>query len=456
MEHNNKDLLQGSVTSNLLKMSLPTMLGFLFQSAYDLVDMIWIGKISSSAIAGVTIFVTIFWMVDILNQIIGTSSISLISQSYGSGDMEKTSRAIEQTLTFKALVAVIAGVIMLMILKPLIGFFTKDAVVIKNALDYGYIRIFFLPIMFSSFTVNTAFRCIGDAKKPMIIMIIAAIFNIILDPIFIFKTVPYVNIPGLNLGIFGAALATVISTVIAFGIGFYIFLSGKTKVKIKIKRLFKLNAEMDKKLITVGLPSGFEMLSRNLSGILTLKFVTIYGTAAIACMGIGNKLFSFAFMPLVGLSMGGSAIVGQCIGSEKIDRAKDTAAKAAVIGIVFMSVLALIGIAFPEKIMDVFTDDNAVIHIGILMIRIVLPALTIAAASMGLGCVFSGSGYNIPFLVSSLVSRWAIQVPLLVVVTYVMHLPIIWVWVTYITAEVGEILVMFTAYKKGKWKNMRA
>src|SRR3712207_3806484 len=145
-QQNQKKLFEGSILRNLLKMSIPTMLGYLFQSAYDLVDLIWIGKISSSAVAAATIFTTIFWTVDILNEIIGTSSVSVISQSYGTGDNEKTTIAIEQTLIFKALVAVIAAILMFIFLKPLISFFTDDPIVRENALEYGYIRIFFLPI----------------------------------------------------------------------------------------------------------------------------------------------------------------------------------------------------------------------------------------------------------------------------------------------------------------------
>jgi len=76
-------LLEGSITKNLFALAAPTMLGFMFQMFYDLVDMIWVGRISANAVAGVTIFSTVFWMVNVLNEIIGTSSISLISQSYG-------------------------------------------------------------------------------------------------------------------------------------------------------------------------------------------------------------------------------------------------------------------------------------------------------------------------------------------------------------------------------------
>lgn len=454
-KNSSRELLQGSILENLLKMSIPTMLGFVLQSVYDIIDIIWIGRISASAVAGVTLFATIFWLVEVLNEIIGTSSISLISQSYGSGDEERTKLAVEQTFTFKALVAIVASLIIIIILKPLLHFFTNDPEVLKAALDFGYIRIFFLPIMFSSYTVNTALRCLGDAKRPMIFMAIAAVLNIILDPIFMFKTIPFTNLPGLNLGVFGAGLATVISISFSFIVGFYILMSGKTKIKPSIKGLFKLNKEIDWKLITIGLPSGFEVLSRNLAGIVTLKLVSLYGTAAVAAIGIGNRLFGFAFMPLVGFAMGSSAIIGQCLGGNDIKRAKSTVREAVLINVALMSITSILAFIFPNNIMSVFIDDTNVIAAGIPMLRIITPGLIASGIYMGLGSVFSGSGHNIPFLISSITARWGVQVPLLFVIVKLLHLPIAYVWLSFLMADLAELIVIYTSYHRGTWESKR-
>nr|WP_243427860.1 MATE family efflux transporter [Alkaliphilus hydrothermalis] len=447
--------MEGSITKNLFALAAPTMLGFMFQMFYDLVDMIWVGRISANAVAGVTIFSTVFWLVNVLNDIIGTSSISLISQSYGKGDEDRTSLCIEQTLTFKALVAVIASILLFIFLKPLLGFFTNDPEVFSLGLEYGYIRIFFLPIMFSSYTVNTAFRCVGDAKRPMIIMIVAAILNIVLDPIFMFDTIPYTSIPGLGLGVFGAALATVISVSVTFIIGFGFILSNKTKVKINPSRLLKLNLEIDRKLISIGLPSGAEAFSRNLVGIVILKFVSLYGTDAVAAMGIGNRLFGFAFMPLVGLSMAGSTIVGQSLGRDNIQWAKDTAKTAAKYGVLIMMVASIFVFIFPTEIMKIFIQESSVVAMGIPMLRIITPGLIMSGVMMGIGSVFSGSGYNIPYLVSSMIGKWGVQIPLLFIVVYTLNLPVYWVWISFLLSNFTEMVVMLMAYKQGKWESMR-
>src|SRR5699024_2042612 len=122
--------------------------------------------------------------------------------------------------------------------------------------------------------------------------------------------------------------------------------------------------EIDKKLLTIGLPSGIEVLMRNLSGVALLKFVSMYGTDTVAAVGIGTRLFSFAFMPIVGIVMGASTIIGQNLGANNIDRAKDTAKFAALVNIIMMGALAIISQLFPAQIMRIFIKDPNVIKIG--------------------------------------------------------------------------------------------
>lgn len=451
MTERTKHLTTGNATKNLVGLAAPTMLGFLFQMLFDLVNIGWIGHMSSKAVAGVTIFTTMFMLVNVLNEIIGTSSVSLITQSFGRNDQERTSLCIEQTFVFKALVAVIAGIIFSLLLRPLLGFFTTDPEVQAAALSYGYLRIFFLPIMFSSYTVNTALRCLGNAKLPMKIMMYAALLNLILDPFLMFDVIPGTSIHGLGLGVFGAGLATVITVSCAFVYGFSLILRGKTPVVIRPKMLLKLNWEIDYKLLTIGLPNGMEVLLRNLVGIFTLKLVTTYGTEAVAAIGIGGRLFEFAFMPLVGLAMACSTIVGQCLGEENTERAKLTAKLAAAYGAMIMTIAAVIIMIFPEHLMGLFTRDQGVIVIATTMLRVIMPGFVFAGVLMGLGGVFSGSGHNTPYLISSIVGRWGVQIPLLWILVKVLALPVGYIWVSYLMADFIEMLVIIIAYRNGKW-----
>jgi putative MATE family efflux protein len=451
-----RDLTQGSIVKNILYMSVPTMMGFIAQTLYDLVDMAWIGRISSDAVAAVTILTSIFWLVEVLNEIIGTSSVSLISQNFGAGNYKQTKICIEQTLTFKMLVSLIAMVLLVVFMKPLIGFFSQEETVKKAALDYGYLRIFFLPIMFSTFSINTALRCIGDSKRPMILMFVTSVINIVLDPVLMFDTIPILGIPGFGLGVFGAALATVISMSVGFVVGLIMIFNLKNKaIRPTVKGIFTLNAKIDKKLITIGLPTGIEVLFRQIAQITILKVVTVFGTVAVAALGIQQRLAGFFIMPLIGLLMGGSTIVGQNMGAEKMGRAEKTTHYAAVLGGIIMSVVTVFVLFFPEQIMGIFVNDPKVIEVGVPMLRIITPSYILLAVAFGWATGFSGAGYNMPFLISAIVARWCVQIPFMFFTIYQMKLPIHYIWISFALSEAAEFAVMCIIYFRGKWKHKR-
>lgn len=450
-----RDLTRGSITGNLLAMAVPTMVGFSFQMVYDLIDMLWIGKISPEAIAGVTILVTVFWIIEVLNEIIGVSSISLISQNFGRKDMEATRISIEQTITFKFLVAVLGAAIALPLLGPSIKIFTVEETVVKAALDYGYIRLFFLPMMFSSFSVNTALRCIGDAKTPMYIMAAMSVLNIILDPLLMFDTIPGLGLPGFGLGVFGAAVATIISQSIAFIIGMYVLFSGKREIKPTIRGLFRLHWKTDIKLLTIGLPNGIEVLLRNVSQAVILKFVATYGTLTVAAVGIAGRIFGFAFMPLIGLAMGGSTIVGQNLGIENVSRAERTSKTAGILGSSFIGIFIFVSVLFGRHLMGIFNNDPIIVSQGADLLIWGSVGLGFIGFSFGLSTVFSGSGYTFPFVISSFISKWVIQLPFLLLVVVILKLEVTWIWASYLLGDLGEFFIMLFYYRKGKWKTKR-
>lgn len=450
-----RDLTTGSISRNLLYMSIPAILGNLARTLYDIIDMIWIGRISATAVAGVTVFSSIFWMIWVLSVIIGVSSVSLVSQSYGAGDKKQTARIIEQTLFFKALVAIVTMCIALPSLRYLVHFMSKDPAVIETALQYGTLRLLFLPVMFSSVTVTSSMRSMGDSRKPMYLMLTASIMNIILDPILMFETIPFIGLPGFNLGVFGAALATVISDSIVFIIGLWILFSGRSYVKLSLKTLFKLNKSITRKLTTIGLPTGVEVLARDLSNFLVMKVLSSFGTNTLAALGICFRFLGFAFMPLFGLHDAGSAVIGQNLGAEKIDRAKKTS-----LTIVWMSlsisIAAILLVEFnAPMVMRLFVVDAHVIQTGAILLRIIIPGLIFCSIAFGIGSVFPGSGYNLPWMICGIASRWGIQLPWMLISALWFKLSFTYVVLGYLLSDLAEMVIILYFYKQGKWRHHR-
>ena len=443
------------IAKNLWHLSYPTMTSYALQSFYDLVDIAWVTRISSNALSGVTLFTTIYSLFTVLNEVAGASSVSMISQSYGRGTKEYTKRICEQTISFKVVLAIFSAVLILIFLSPLLKFYSSDEAVYTAAMEYGLIRIFFTPIMFSSYSVNTIFRCTGDSKTPMTIMFIASIINIVLDPVLMFKRVPFINIQGAGLGVFGAALATVIATSLSFAYGFIILLSGKRDIKISFKGLFSLDREIDLSLLKIGFPSGINLFVRQLSGAVIMKFVSVYGFVAIAIAGIGAKLSQLANMPIFGFTMGGSALVGHALGRENVKDAKATSIFAALMASTLVGIFIILVYSFPHFFMSFFLTKHDEIALSIPMVYFLSFSLLPLAFAQGLSVSFSGAGDNKPKLYSSVISRWIFQIPFLYVVVRCLSLPLYFVWTSYILAEIVELLIVLFCYVKRPWWEKR-
>lgn len=443
------------IAKNLWHLSYPTMTSYALQSFYDVVDIAWVTRISSNALSGVTLFTTIYSLFTVLNEVAGASSVSMISQSYGRGTKEYTKRICEQTISFKVVLAIFSAVLILIFLSPLLKFYSSDEAVYTAAMEYGLIRIFFTPIMFSSYSVNTIFRCTGDSKTPMTIMFIASITNIVLDPILMFERVPFINIQGAGLGVFGAALATVIATSLSFAYGFIILLSGKRDIKISFKGLFSLDREIDLSLLKIGFPSGINLFVRQLSGAVIMKFVSVYGFVAIAIAGIGAKLSQLANMPIFGFTMGGSALVGHALGRENVKDAKATSIFAALMASTLVGIFIILVYSFPHFFMSFFLTKPDEIALSIPMVYFLSFSLLPLAFAQGLSVSFSGAGDNKPKLYSSVISRWVFQIPFLYVVVRCLSLPLYFVWTSYILAEIVELLIVLFCYVKRPWWEKR-
>ncbi|KUO69856.1 MAG: hypothetical protein APF77_17690 [Clostridia bacterium BRH_c25] len=444
---------QKGLLKSILTLSIPTMLGMIFETLYEIVDMAWVAKISINSVAAVTIFATIWWILNIVNDIVGTSSVSIISRIYGSGNKDKTVEAIEQTIIFKFMLALIVGIVMSFIIRYILSPLAGNKEVLELSTAYGRIRLITLPLAFSSYTVNTALRCIGDARKPLYIMALSGVLNMILDPIMIFEVVPFIGIRGMGLGIMGAAYATVISQTLAFAVGLYILMSGMTFVKIGFKRGIYFVKSIDVKLLTIGLPTGLEGLLRNMGNFLIMRFIASYGVLVVAAFGICIRIVGLVAMPIFGLEMGTSVIVGQSLGSSDCERAEKAGYLTAKLAFGFMLAAGLILVIVPEHIMNIFTDSEEIIRIGITFLRYFAVAALFLGPAASLASILFGAGDNTPSMLGALISVWVVQIPLLYVFVQLLHLSVEWVWLTYIFAYIVQFLNILYFVKKGKWRD---
>ncbi len=439
------------LVSSIFALAIPSMFSMLFETAYDIVNMAWVSRISIDAVAAVTRFATVCMVLNRINDVLGTGSFSLISRSYGSGNEEQTAKIIEQTIIFKIILSLIFGAIVGLVIQTILRPIASNANVLSLSVEYGMIRLLTLPLVFSSMTVTTALRCLGDAKKLLLITMFSSFANILLDPIFIFKTIPFIGLPGLGMGISGAAWATVICQTASFFIGLYILFAGKTKVKVNFKNGFKIDWTICKKLLTVGWPAGIDGLLRNASNYVVLAYLVSYGVDVVAAFGIGIRVMMLVLMPVFGLEMGSGVIIGQKLGSGNKKDAEKVPYMTALMELAIMICVGVVMFVFPKELMRFFTQDKDVILQGSYFFKVFAFSGLFAMPAYGMMSGFFGAGHNKPALFANIISVWFVQIPLMYIFSSVLHLGILWFWAS---MGIGNFVLFFVVLyniRKNDW-----
>jgi putative MATE family efflux protein len=450
------DITEGNVLWNVIYMGVPSMIGFLAMTVYGLTDIYWLGRLGTAQVAALTLFGAIGWVLGSTNQLIGTGSVALISRRYGERDYEATRDVIRQTILLKFVLAAVMAAVGLLIVPKVLTFMNAEPDARAYAITYANIFFYGLPFMFSSYTMYTALRGVGDAPKAMYIMLASTGLNVVLDPIFMFDRIPVRGldwIPGLGLGIAGAALATVLSATVAVAIGLYVLATGKCNITVPMWRKFHPRIGVMLEILAIGGPAGLNSIMRSMAHWFVTTLVATFGTVVVAAYGIAGKIMEPGILIGVGLSLGVSAMVGQNLGAEKKERAHEAVVKATLLAMGFTAALGAIEFAFARQILGFFTSDADVIATGIILVRLLAIAQIWIAMHITMSAAFWGSGDTWPPTIIAGIIEWGIQIPLILLAIHVLRTTELGVWWAMFAASCVEILLTYVWFQRGKWKH---
>lgn len=438
------DLTQGNVLRSVLYMGIPSMIGFGAMTIYGLTDIYWVGRLGTAPVAAITLFAAIAWVLGSANQIVGTGSVALISRRFGERDYAATKDVIRQTILLKVLMAIIMGAVGLAITPFLLSLMKAEPHTYGLALAYANIYFYGLPFMFTSYTIYTALRGVGDAPKAMYIMLLSTGLNVALDPLFIFV---------FDMGVRGAALATVLSATIAVVVGLVVLAAGHANIKINIVKRFRPNVPMMLSILGIGGPAGINGVMRSISHWFVTTLVATFGTAVVAAYGLSVRIMELGILFGVGLELGASAIVGQNLGANQKDRAHEAVVKATLLVMALTGILGIIEFTFARQILGFFSKDPDVIASGMLLVRLFAFAQVWIAMHITMSSAFWGSGNTWPPTVIAVVVEWGIQIPLILFVIHVLRTSELGVWWAMFAASCFEVMLTFIWFQKGRWKD---
>ncbi|MFC5712905.1 MATE family efflux transporter [Thalassorhabdus alkalitolerans] len=410
----------------LRNISVPAMIGMFVMALYNVVDTIFISHgVGLDAVAGVTIAFPVMMIMMAVAAAFGMGGASVISRRLGAQKKDDADKVLGNILFMILLIGAVSFIGAFTIIEPLAQLFGATPEVLSYAVEYLF------PILIGSvffafgFTANAIIRSEGNSRFAMLTMVIPSILNIILSPIFIFV---------FNMGVGGAAIATVLSQGIISVIVLWYFLTGRSTLTIKIENLLP-QWVIIKEVSVIGFPAFVRQSSGSVMMIAINTMLIRYGGEFyVSVFGIVQRIAMFTLMPMMGILQGMQPIVGYNYGAKQYGRMRETILLSFKVVTVISTFIFVLMIAVPAPFMRVFTSDPATIESGVEAIRIMFAAAFLIGAQVLSGGLYQALGMAKPALVLSMARQILFLIPLVLILPS--FLGVYGVWIAFPLADI--------------------
>jgi len=475
------DLTSGDIARPLFFLSLPIVVTNLMQTAYNLADTFWLGQYSTDALAAISFAFPMVFLLISFGMGISVAGSVLVAQHTGADEPEEAEFAASQTVTFAALFSLIFGAIGYAAVGPFLSLLGAS----PNVLDLatGYMRIISLGLlfMFGFWVFVSLMRGYGDTITPMLVMFGSVVFNIAVDPLFIFgfdanPLFGMLGLRGLEVALFGltgytgsgvagAAIATVLSRALAMVVGLRILFRGERGVGINLADMVPKLSYVER-LVRIGAPASVEVGGRALSVNLMLFVIGLFPTTVVAGYGIGVRVFSVIFLPAIAVARGVETMTGQNLGAGKPDRAATTNHFAAKSMFLVLTVVGVLTWLFARPVVAVFTDDLAVIDVGTTFLRYVAPTFGLIGVMRAYTGGFRGAGKTLVAAAVSILMLGIVRLPVAWVLARLSPTELAWlpidaasvvgasgIWVSFAVSNVVGAVTAYLWFRTGSWRD---
>lgn len=441
-----ENLTDKPIIPTMIKLSWPIIVAQGMHLMYQLADTFWLGMLGPEHLAAITLSFPLLFIVYSMGAGFSIAGVALVSQYTGAEKHERASLAAGQILILSiavSLLFVVPGRVFSEEMLLLIG---AEPEVLPLANTYFSIYVSAVPIIFIYYVFSACLEGIGDTVTPMKIKVAAVIANIVLDPFLIFGWSIFPD-----LGIAGAAWATVLSRFLASSIGIYIMFSDMTNLTIK-PRHFVPDMFLIKKIFRIGLPAALGDSAIAIAITVLTSLVAGFGTVVVAAWGIANRITSMIRMPAFGLGRAVSIMVGQHLGAEQPDEAGRVSWVGTGASTLLLLGLALMLLVASPFIMQFFTDDPEVVETGARILRILGFAYIFLGAQIVLSGALNGAGKTKQQIFFRILSLWGFQIPFSYLLAYTLDLGHDGIWWGIFLAKVLGLLALILWFKRGTWQ----
>ena len=402
----------------LFQMAVPASVGIMVMSIYMIVDTIFIGQfVGAMGIAAITVVLPINFLIASVGMSIGIGGSSVISRALGAGDRQHAFQTFGNQITLTILVSTLVIFGGSFFQEEILKLFGGNGPILQPAKDYFGILLYGIPFLAWAMMSNNVVRAEGRPKIAMNIMLIPAIVNLVLDPIFIVW---------LDMGIQGAAWATVISYIFSATFAAWFFFYGGSELKIKLSDLV-LKLEIVKEIFAIGIVSLARQGTISLLSIVLNNSLYAYGGAfSVSIYGIINRMMMFANFPVSGITHGFLPIAGFNYGAGKMGRVKEVIRVSLKVGTGLAVVIFIALMVFAPQIASVFTNDSELIAKTAPALRICFMATPLIVFQLISSAYFQAIGKAVPALLLTLTKQGFFLIPLVLLMPFWFGLEGIW------------------------------
>lgn len=431
---------------------VPLLLSNVLQSVGQLFGMVVVGRwLGVNDLAAISAFFPLFFLLVSFVIGIGSGSSILIGQAFGAKNEDRLKAIVGTTLTFTFIIGVVLAIVGSIFAMDIMRLMGTPENIIEISVHYARILFISMPVLFLYFAYTTFMRGTGDSKTPFYFLIVSTALNMILLPILIFG---WLGAP--KLDVYGAAYASVISTVITF-IVMLVYLKKKNhplQLDSTVRKYLRMDWDLLKLLLRLGIPASINMILVSLSEIAVIAFVNRYGSDATAAYGVVNQVASYVQMPAVSLGITVSIFAAQSIGANQFDRLQKVVKAGIIMNYVIGGVLISLIYLFSRDILSLFLTSQTTIEIAHSLVMITLWSYLIFGHAQIISATMRASGTVLWPTVIGVVSIWLVEVPVAYYLSYHTSLGIEGIWIGYPAAFIVS-LILQCAYYKLSWQKKR-
>ncbi len=430
----------------ILFLALPMVLEMTMESIFVVVDLFFVAKLGADTVAAVGLTDSVVTMVYAVAVGLTMAITAMVARRIGEKDPERASRTAAQGMLLGLVISIPIALAGILYAKNILQLMGAHESVIQIGSGYTTVLLGGSSTIMLIFVGNAIFRGAGDAILAMRVLWLANIINIILDPCLIFGLGPFPE-----LGVTGAAVATTIGRGVGVCFQLWILFSGRSRIHLLWKHLY-LQIQIIKRMLRVSLGGILQYLIATASWVALVRIIAIFGSSVIAGYTIAIRIIIFSFLPSWGIANAASTLVGQNLGAKNPDRAEKAVWKVAFINMVFLGIVSVILILFPEDLARLFTKDYAIIPHTVDCLSFFAYGYTLIGVGSVLVGAFNGAGDTYTPTVINLFCYWLFQIPLAYLLAVPAGIDARGVFIAIMISESLQAVIAILVFRRGKWK----